>query len=67
MADINSEIDRLRSAPELDKAGIFESICKNFSSRAIVNAAFPTPEPPKKKRTSVRKGVDRGGNPFSDR
>ncbi len=70
MADINSEIERLRNAPELDKAGIFESICKNFTSRAFVKAAFSTPniaEPAKKKRASARKGVDRGGRPFSDR
>jgi hypothetical protein len=68
MTDINSEIERLRSAPELDKAGIFESICKNFSSRVVVKAAFPTEKAaPKKKRYPAKKGVDRGGRPFADR
>jgi hypothetical protein len=69
MTDINSEIERLRSAPELDKAGIFESICKNFSSRAVVKAAFPTGKaaPTKKRRSTAKKGVDRGGQPFADR
>jgi hypothetical protein len=67
MTDINSEIERLRNAPELDKAGIFESICKNYSSRSIVKAAFPTAKATSKRKSPAKKGVDRGGQPFSDR
>jgi hypothetical protein len=68
MTDINSELERLRAAPQLERAGIFESICASFSSNAIARALCATPAKVKAKSSKKAfRGVDRGGRPLSDR
>jgi hypothetical protein len=69
MTDINSELDRLRAASPLDRAGIFKGICTSFSSGTIAKALCA---PPVKKKVATKRTpkpgmLDRGGRPLSDR
>jgi hypothetical protein len=55
MTTINSELERLRAASPLDRAGIFKGICTSFSSGVIAKAIVEGV--PRPKRTPV----DRAG------
>ena len=66
MTDIKSELQRLRNAEPLERASVFQSICKNFSANTIAKALA---EPKTRKKAVLKKigkpgMVDRAGRPL---
>ncbi len=67
MTDINSELDRLRAAPPLEQAEVFERICATFSSRTVAKAIAAIGAAKPRARSTVKKAADHHANDLSDR